>query len=168
MIVAYADPPYPGVANRYPEKTEVDHGELVARLCAVYSGGWALSTSSAALRDVLALCPPDVRVMAWVKPFAVFKRGVWVAYAWEPVIVRGGRPRSKRRGFVHDWVSASAAMNQRRHGVLGSKPAQFCCWLFEVLGLEPDDELHDLYPGSGAVTRAWETWRRQQRLALTP
>jgi len=29
MKVAYADPPYIGLANYYPEKTEVDHLELV-------------------------------------------------------------------------------------------------------------------------------------------
>lgn len=25
--------------------------------------------------------------------------------------------------------------------------------------LRPDDELIDLFPGTGAVTRAWQTWR---------
>ena len=30
---------------------------------------------------------------------------------------------------------------------------------FEVVGARPEDELHDLYPGTGAVTRAWLSWR---------
>jgi hypothetical protein len=48
---------------------------------------------------------------------------------------------------------------------LGQKPDAFCFWLFEVLNLQPGDELVDLYPGSGAVTRAWQRW--QHRLPLT-
>jgi len=66
MIFAYADPPYPGMARLYPEKTEVDHGELFTRLCADYPDGWALSTASTTLRAVLALpeCPDDVRIMS--------------------------------------------------------------------------------------------------------
>lgn len=91
--MAYADPPYPGQARKHYRNdpshipaAEVDHAALIAQLCDEYPDGWALSTSSAALRDVLLLCPADVRVAAWVKPFAVFKPGVNPAYAWEPVI----------------------------------------------------------------------------------
>jgi hypothetical protein len=29
------------------------------------------------------------------------------------------------------------------------------------MGCLPDDELVDLFPGSGAVSRAWDTWRSQ-------
>jgi hypothetical protein len=32
MRFAFADPPYPGKAGYYPERQEVDHGELIARL----------------------------------------------------------------------------------------------------------------------------------------
>lgn len=156
MRAAYADPPYPGCAKLYPEKREVDHATLIAEL-ATYEA-WALSTSSVALRDLLPLCPPTVRVMAWVKPFASFKPGVTVAYAWEPIIVQGGRKRPRTKPTVRDWVSANITL---RKGLVGVKPDVVCCWLFEVLGLEPDDEWHDLFPGSGAVTRAWDTWRAQ-------
>src|SRR5690606_29922144 len=69
--LAYADPPYPGLARRYygdqPSYAgEVDHAALIAQL--VGYDGWALSTSAKALRDVLPLCPPAARVAAWVKP----------------------------------------------------------------------------------------------------
>jgi len=156
----YADPPYPGCAGYYVEKTEVDHAELIARLVAEYPDGWALSTSSVALRDALALCPPDVRVLAWVKPWAVFKPGVGVAYAWEPVLVRGGRKRTRQQPTVRDWVAEGVTL---KRGLVGVKPDVFCYWLFEVLNLEPDDEFIDLYPGSGAVSRAFERWRCQFR-----
>jgi hypothetical protein len=86
MRIGYADPPYPGQSAKHyadhPDYAgEVDHAALVERLERDYDG-WVLHTSSPALRDVLPLCPPDARVMAWVKPFAAFKRNVPVAYAW--------------------------------------------------------------------------------------
>lgn len=39
--------------------------------------------------------------------------------------------------------------------VIGAKPAAFCYWLFRLLGARRGDELHDLFPGSGGVSRAW-------------
>lgn len=35
-----------------------------------------------------------------------------------------------------------------------------CLKNLEVLGLDPDDEMVDIYPGTGAVTAAHETWKR--------
>ena len=161
MRVAYADPPYPGKAKKHysddPQCAEVDHAALIAQL-ADYDG-WALSTGANSLQQVLALCPPKVRIGAWVKPFAAGKPGVILNYAWEPVILR---PVRKPRSLMVDWVSANAD-SRRTNGtsVKGTKPLAFCFWLFAALGMRPDDELIDLFPGSGAVTRAWEQWRRQ-------
>ena len=91
MTFAYADPPYPGKAGYYPEKTEVNHVALLETLQNNYPDGWALSTSAAALRDVLALCPPGVQVCAWFKgPRPTRSRRALTS--WEPVIVAGGRP----------------------------------------------------------------------------
>lgn len=39
--------------------------------------------------------------------------------------------------------------------VIGSKPAVFCRWIFDLLGATPEDTLTDLFPGSGGVGRAW-------------
>jgi hypothetical protein len=163
MRFAYADPPYIGQASKhYADHSdyagEVDHGELIQRLVDEFSDGWALSLSSPTLQMILALCPADVRVMAWVKTFAAFKVNVNPAYAWEPVIVRGGRKRARESLTVRDWVAAPITL---RRGTHGAKPDPFCYWLFEVLGAHPTDELVDLFPGSGAVTRAWAGWRRQ-------
>lgn len=155
--VAYADPPYIGRAGYYPEKTEVDHRELVARLANEFPDGWALSCTSTSLRFLLPLCPEDVRVLAWVKPFAAYKAGVNPAYAWEPVIARGcrrsDRKRSREEPTIRDWMCASATL---KRGLVGAKPEAFSWWLFRALGLQPGDELVDLFPGTGAVTRAWE------------
>ena len=156
MRFAYADPPYIGCAHFYPEKTEVDHAELIARLCQEFPDGWALSCHTPSLRQLLPLCPEDVRVMAWVKPFAAFKPNVNPAYAWEPVLVRGGRKRTREQETVRDWISAPITLQR---GLVGVKPDAFAYWLFDVLGMEREDEFIDLFPGTGAVTRAWLKWR---------
>lgn len=156
MRAAYADPPYPGCAHLYPEQTEVDHAGLIANLESAFDG-WLLHTTSTALRDILPLCPRDVRIMAWVKPFAAFKRNVSVAYAWEPVIVKAVRkPTVRHRLVMRDWIAESITLKK---GLVGAKPPAVCFWAFEMLGLEAGDELVDLYPGTGAVGRAWQDWQ---------
>jgi hypothetical protein len=151
LSVAYADPPYPGCANLYPEKSEVDHRGLVADLCRRFPDGWALSTSTPALREVLALCPAEVRVAAWVKPFASFKPNVNPGYCWEPVIFMGGRGHVRADPTIRDFHSENITLKK---GMVGAKPPGFCRWVFDLLGLRPGDQLADLYPGSGAVTEA--------------
>ena len=154
---AYADPPYIGQAKKHygPDAREVNHKLLITHLCNEFPDGWALSLSSPTLRDVLPLCPTDVRVGAWVKPFAAFKVNVNPAYAWEPVIFRGGRKRDRTENTVRDWVSAVITL---RKGVSGAKPDAFGFWLFDLLGMRPGDEFVDVFPGSGAVSAAWEKW----------
>lgn len=183
MRFAYADPPYPGQSLRlygdHPDYAgEVDHAELIARLTRDYPDGWALSTSASTLPEVLALCPyargsdpknpgrvePDksVRVLAWVKPNAN-PRPVCVQYSWEPVILWGGRPFDRESPWtVRDSLILRAESGE---GLIGSKPALFAQWLFRCLGARPDDELDDLYPGSGAISRAWTAWTAQLELA---
>ena len=96
LRLAYADPPYPGLARKhYGDHAdyggEVDHAELVASLSAEFDG-WALSTSAAALPGVLAVCPAGVRVGAWVRGERPTRsRGPLTA--WEPVVFTGGRLR---------------------------------------------------------------------------
>jgi hypothetical protein len=135
---------------------EVDHAALVKRLESEFDG-YVLHTSSVALPEVLPLLTPPFRVMAWVKPFAAFKRNVPVAYAWEPVIVRALR-KPKVAGasqVMRDWLAENITM---KRGLTGAKPRKVCWWLFEVAGAESDDEFHDLFPGTGAVAAAWRAW----------
>ena len=168
MRFAYADPPYIGQSKRHyghhaDYAGEVDHVALIARLVTEYPDGWALSLSSTTLQQILPMCPNDVRVGAWVKPFASFKPGVNPAYAWEPVIWRGGRKRSRDSQTTRDWVAANITMNR---GLSGAKPDIFCQWVFDLLGAEHGDEIDDLFPGSGAVSRSWDQRRRIQILGL--
>lgn len=160
MRIAYADPPYPNCAHLYKDHPdyagEVDHRELIDRLQREYDG-WILHTSSVALPDIAPLIPSDARFMAWVKPFAAFKKNVSVAYAWEPVIIKAARkPVVSKRLVMRDWVDCSITMKK---GLTGAKPEKVCHWAFEVVGARPEDSLEDLFPGTGAVTKAWKTWR---------
>ncbi len=167
LRAAYADPPYLGCgklyAEHHPEAREWDqlqtHRNLVDRLCRDFDC-WAMSASSPSLQMILPMCPMDVRVMAWVKPFAVFKPNVGVAYAWEPVIVRGGRRRTREQPTVRDWVSAVITL---RKGLTGAKPREFCWWLFDVLNLTAEDSFIDLFPGTGIVGREWDRFQSQHR-----
>lgn len=164
MKIAYADPPYPGQSKRHygnhPDYAgEVDHERLIRGLNNY--DGWVLHTASTTLSSILPFCPPEARIMAWVKPFAAFKRNVPVAYAWEPVVVKACRkPVVSGRMVMRDWLAEGITM---KRGLSGAKPERVCHWLFEVVGAEPTDDLIDLYPGSGAVTRAWGTWSQQLR-----
>jgi hypothetical protein len=170
MRYAYADPPYLGQAKFYRDRTDWQrwdspeaHADLIAQLSADFPDGWALSLHTPSLRTILPMCPEDVRVMAWVKPFASFKPGVNPAYAWKKMIVRGGRRRTdKSEPTERDYVAAGITL---RRGFVGAKPPQFCHWLFAVLGLRAEDEFVDLFPGSGAVSAAYDSWRRQRRFA---
>ncbi len=162
MKFAYADPPYIGQARKHYAAdpsgiapAEVDHKALVTEMSWKYDA-WALSLSSTTLQQVLDYAGDDIRIGAWVKPFASFKPGVNPAYAWEPVIFKHPRSLGRDVPTVRDWVSCNITLERGTHG---AKPAEFCNWLFAFAGLGPDDEFFDLFPGSGAVTRAWEAWR---------
>jgi hypothetical protein len=152
--MAYADPPYPGLARRYygDEPTfggEVDHVALLERLSGY--DGWALSTGEFALRDLLPLCPAGVRVCPWVKPVHPSPRTYGLHGAWEAlVVVPGRRLRPGTRNWLH---AAPARLGGSR--LAGRKPLAFVAWLFDVLGLLPGDELEDFFPGSGVVSAAW-------------
>jgi hypothetical protein len=162
---AYADPPYLGqgakhYGKHHPEAAVWDtveaHAGLIGRLVRDYPDGWALSASSPSLRGLLPLCPEDVRVAAWVKPFCVFKKGVRPAYAWEPVIFRGGRnkghPPPEKGGKAttpKDFIAHNITL---RKGLTGAKPPAFCDWVLDLLNVQPGDAVDDIFLGTGIFT----------------
>jgi hypothetical protein len=175
MRIAYADPPYLGQCARYDHQHGTSgtcwdqietHHELVRRLAADFPDGWAVSCSSPMLHALLPACPDDIRVAAWVKPFAIFKPNVNPAYAWEPVIWRGGRQRRSREELtIRDWVAAGI---NTETAFQGAKPHAFCWWLFDLLGLTAEDTFVDLFPGTGIVAQVWMCYQRQGRLFAEP
>jgi hypothetical protein len=166
MTFAYADPPYPGLARKWYGREEVDHPELVERLVAEYPDGWALSTSSEALRDVWALCPAGTRLAVWVNgPRKVKSRSALCAF--EALLVFGGRPR--REAVVEDLcdvLSWGGRQHSHPDALFGMKPAAFCEWMFRLLGASRGDRLDDLFPGSGAVARAWALYTDGGQLSV--
>ena len=103
-----------------------------------------------------------MRVSPWVKPFAVFKPNVNPGFAWEPVIWRGGRKkRSREEPTVRDWISAEITLER---GLVGAKPEKFVWQLFDLLGLQSNDTVIDIFPGTGVVGRVWEQYKRQRGL----
>jgi hypothetical protein len=163
MRMAYADPPYPGLSKRFYQREpsyagEVDHRALLAELRAY--DGWALSTGSFALRDLLPLCPEGARVCAWVKPRVRRARTYGPHSCWEPLVVVPGR---RLQPGKCDWLSAPPA-RLGGSSLAGRKPIAFVAWMFDLLGLLPGDELVDLFPGSGIVSNAW---RESQRVLRT-
>lgn len=162
MRIAYADPPYPGCADLYKNHAdyagEVNHRALVAQL--EEFDGWVLHTHVPGLRmmERERMLPDDIRICQWVKPFCAFKRNVPVAYAYEPVIIKAARkPVVAQRVVMRDWIAEPITLQR---GLTGAKPERVCFWAFEIVGADLDDELVDLFPGTGAVTKAWEKWQR--------
>jgi len=178
MTFAYADPPYINQAEQHysgdpnaPEggPKEVNHEVLVGTLEQRYDA-WALSMSAAmySLKEIVPLLPGKARMGAWVKPFASFKPNVNPAYTWEPVAFYSPRDRERSEPTVKDHLAESITMERGTHG---AKPDAFSFWLFDLVGLRRDDTFKDLFPGSGAVGKAYERWQesgRQREMSYSP
>ena len=119
---------------------------------------------------LLPLCPTGVRVMAWCRPNPPGRLNIFPTPSWEPVIVKVARKKRSKGvdrvvdhlvmqpdvGFLADWDSP------------GNKPRGFSRWVFRSMGAEPGDTLEDLFPGSGAVGRAWTEYANQVSLPFNP
>ncbi|MGO9973437.1 MAG: hypothetical protein ACLP01_11645 [Solirubrobacteraceae bacterium] len=162
MRFGYADPPYPGKSRVYRDHPdyagEVDHAALISRLITEFPDGWALSTSAQALQDILALCPPGVRVCSWHRPVRR-TRSRRPLSAWEPLIVCGGRELpAARPQTVTDALEYRGRFRAFPGAITGMKAPQYAAWAFAQLGMRAGDELVDLFPGSGAVSEAWRRY----------
>ncbi|MGO9754669.1 MAG: DUF5131 family protein [Solirubrobacteraceae bacterium] len=162
MRFGYADPPYPGKSRVYRDHPgyagEVDHAALISRLITEFPDGWALSTSAQALQDILALCPPGVRVCSWHRPVRR-TRSRRPLSAWEPLIVYGGRELSTSTPqAVTDALEYRGRFRAFPGAITGMKAPQYAAWAFAQLGTRAGDELVDLFPGSGAVSEAWRRY----------
>jgi len=135
-------------AGRWDDLTE--HRALIERLADEYDG-WAIATTPDGLGAYHPL-PVSARVMAWHRPRAM-PGGQRLMSKWEPVIVfiPEGRRNREEGEIVSDVLTASAP----NAGFAGAKPAEWTRWVLAVLGFDPAaDTVDDLFPGSGAVSRA--------------
>ncbi|MEL6280501.1 MAG: hypothetical protein AAFR28_16700 [Pseudomonadota bacterium] len=188
MKFAYADPPYLGCAQYYrvhhPEADIWDdpetHRTLIERLCDEFPDGWVMSLRERGLRTLLPMCPEDARVGCWITENSRFANRLPVQRYFEPVIWRGGRPWSgkarcadwvltKRPGTIPGTERLRSKYKDQPQAFLGRKPPAFCEWIFDLIGAQPGDDFHDLFPGSGAVSAAWaKRCGAQPDLPLTP
>ncbi len=119
--------------------------------------GWAIATTPDGLRCYEPL-PVPCRLLVWVKRRAM-PTGHRIASMWEPVIVyppRERRARAADRGVRLAQVPDVLTCSPPGAGFAGAKPEAWTRWVLDALGHEPDDEVVDLFPGSGAVSRAIE------------
>jgi hypothetical protein len=90
--------------------------------------------------------------------FSAFKPNVNPAYAWEPVLFWRGRKRGRNVPTTVDWIACPITLQK---GIVGAKPEAFCHWILDLLGFEPEDEIVDLYPGTGVMGRVVAARRAQ-------
>lgn len=183
MRLAIADPPYLGRAalwyggkgrskqgtrgravgrgaldvEYHPAAIEWDdparHVQLLEELETCYDG-WAMAASSRTLHRITPAMPDAARVAVWVVPNAT-PTGNRVRHAWEAVIIRqpdGRRVYGSGRA-LDDVLTAPHPVS----GFVGSKPKAWTWWVLDMLGYDAqEDEVTDLFMGSGAVSAASE------------
>lgn len=180
MKFAIADPPYLGRANRWygsgcgngkgigkadshPLAKDWDlvetHHQLIDNLNFNYDG-WAIALTVHSLSQYLDKIKTDsrsgIRVLSWVKPSAV-PSGNRVTTGWEPVIVK--IPQERRNWQSGIKTKDYLIENSNKRGFIGSKPEAWTHWVLDVLGVRPNDEVVDLFNGSGAVMEAIKTYK---------
>lgn len=184
MRLAIADPPYPpmlkasggykprgsrwyGAKHRGNNRAAADlhadadewehpsrHQQLLKELEADYDG-WALATCADAL-EIYTPLPVGARIGVWVKPNGI-PGSHRLRSVWEPIIIQvpAGRRSNRGPGALPDVVTANAP----RGGFAGQKPEAWTHWVLSAFSYNPAvDTVVDLFPGSGAVQRAIESW----------
>lgn len=189
MKLAIADPPYPpfigsgGRKNRAsrwygdgqrsvtdrPSDFHEDaaswddpatHRALLVRLLDEFDG-FAIATSPDGIAAYGEL-PSAMRIMAWVKPNAQ-PGSHRLRSMWEPVLLYPPVGRRSNRGGV-GAMSDVLTCNAPRVGFIGAKPPEWTQWVLAALTHNPDeDEVHDLFPGSGLVTKGAENSRLNRK-----
>jgi len=182
MKLAIADPPYLGraalwyggkgrnrqgyagracgrgdlAAEYHPDAARWDdpmeHIALMSHMEREYDG-WALAASAKTLAPIIGAADlHGARLAIWQVTNAI-PDGARVRSTWEAVFVRvpDGRRAATAGMTVPDVLTAPHPTS----GHVGAKPAAWTRWVLDMLGYRPDeDELVDLFPGSGAVAQA--------------
>jgi hypothetical protein len=155
---AYADPPYYKQGRKkygqFHDEAHIwddkqTHIDLIDKLMSEYPDGWALSCNPANLNWMIA-GRENLRICSWVKTFHQI-RPTSVQFAWEAVILCGGRVDNKRKPMVRDWISGVAT---KRKGLPGAKPDYFNDWILALLNYKSGDILDDLFPGTNGMAEA--------------
>jgi hypothetical protein len=139
-------------AHLYDEKET--HHQLVKDLESNFDG-WAIAMSVHSLSTYLSIVETDsrngIRVAVWNKPSAV-PSGNRVLNNWEPVLLKVPKTRRGQQSgkTCHDVLTC----NPPRNGFVGAKPIEWTRWVLLMLGVQDQDSVTDMFPGSGMVTNA--------------
>jgi hypothetical protein len=174
MRLAIADPPYLGRGNRiygngcgntqagradtHPNAREWDaperHIQLLDELQAF--DGWAVACSPNSIPLYLAHAPADARLLIWYRKNAQpHSHRIRSSYEGVLTLIPEGS-RAHKTGLARDdvLVAPTTSTGKAKGAFTGAKPPAWTRWILDVLGYDPDsDELIDMFPGSGAVTR---------------
>lgn len=185
MKFAIADPPYLGRAKRWygvggigkgygigqadqhPEAEKWDkpesHKNLIKHLDQNYDG-FAIALTNHSLDIYLSEIKIGTatlyRVMAWVKPMSAPSANR-IRNAWEPVIIKTPEIRkgyTTKFARINDYLIESPP----RNGFKGQKPKKWTYWVLDAMGVDKDDEIEDLFIGSGAVTQAINDYKKEK------
>ena len=178
---AIADPPYYGRARRWygsggcgvghgigqadnhPEAHIWDepeaHLEMLANLKANYDG-FAIATSvmglNVYLREIDLKQGSGYRMAIWHKPISS-PSGSRIRNAYEPVLIYV--PKDRRGYKSHARIDDIRSINIEPIGFIGAKPKAWVWWVLDLMGVNKNEQVDDLFYGSGAVTKAVEEWR---------
>lgn len=166
MRLGIADPPYLGQGSRYyghlhPHAAAWDepgtHVDLLRRLEEDFDG-WVYACSTPMLRLLLPHTDRAVRTGVWVKTRAGGRRPYSrVGWAHEHVLFRNARPGGDAYMGRQDILLCPSTVAK---GLVGAKPQRWAWWALDLAGYLPgEDGVTDLFPGTGAVTAAVETYR---------
>ena len=132
----------------------MEHVALMSRMEREFDG-WAMAASGKTLAPLLGAADlHGARLAIWQVTNAI-PDGARVRSTWEAVLVRvpDGRRAHGTGLTVPDVLTAPHPMS----GFVGSKPAAWTHWVLDMLGYRAgEDEVSDMFPGSGAVARAAE------------
>jgi hypothetical protein len=143
-------------ADHHADASEWDdparHRLLLEQLMDEFDG-WAIATPMDGVECYRPL-PIPCRVMVWYRRNA--QRGDYcIANVTEAVIVyppvgRRAKGSAGPTGQVVDLLDEPAPIG----GFAGMKPARWTRWVLDAMSHQPDDEVVDLFPGSGSVGAA--------------
>lgn len=125
------------------------HRSLLASLATDYDG-FAMAASAKTLPAIADAIPDRARIAVWEVTNAI-PDGSRIRHSWEPVIVRV--PQGRRAHGTGHVVSDVLHAPHPQSGFVGSKPELWARWVLDMLGYRLGDEVTDLFPGSGAVSR---------------
>ena len=145
-------------SDRHPDAAEWDsparHRRLLEELTDT-ADGWAIATSPDGLAAYGTL-PVGTRIMVWVKPNAI-PGAHRLRSNWEPVILYppvGRRSNRTPRGIMSDVHTAPYP-----RGFIGAKPESWTHWILDAFLFDrQSDEVIDMFPGSGRVSAAVDTY----------